>query len=175
MTDVFDEVAAVADAVLFEGYLLYPYRASAQKNRLRWQFGVLTPAVDASEPSRNRTECLLEPGRDGGRRLERLPDSGGQVGAARLGEGAFDQRLRIVVCARRAADENHARLDVAAAFGARIVEPELRDAVCNALRQRLHLAGMLTDDRRNQRCLVVARADVAGAAIRSLTEGTSFS
>ena len=38
-----DEVAAVADAVLFEGYLLYPYRASAQKNRLRWQFGVLTP------------------------------------------------------------------------------------------------------------------------------------
>ena len=39
-----DEVAAVADAVLFEGYLLYPYRASAQKNQLRWQFGVLTPA-----------------------------------------------------------------------------------------------------------------------------------
>ena len=38
-----DAVGAVADAVLFEGYLLYPYRASAQKNRLRWQFGVLTP------------------------------------------------------------------------------------------------------------------------------------
>ena len=60
-TDVLDEVAAVADAVLFEGYLLYPYRASAQKNRLRWQFGVLTPAADASEPTRSRTECLLEP------------------------------------------------------------------------------------------------------------------
>ncbi|MGD9528325.1 hypothetical protein [Pseudonocardia sp.] len=59
---VFDEVAAVADAVLFEGYLLYPYRASAQKNVLRWQFGVLTPDDDPSEPSRNRTECLLEPG-----------------------------------------------------------------------------------------------------------------
>jgi hypothetical protein len=67
--DVFDEVAAVADAVLFEGYLLYPYRASAQKNRLRWQFGVLTPAADPSEPSSNRTECLLEPGRDGTGRL----------------------------------------------------------------------------------------------------------
>ena len=60
-TDVLDEVAAVADAVLFEGYLLYPYRASAQKNRLRWQFGVLTPDGDGTEPSRNRTECLLEP------------------------------------------------------------------------------------------------------------------
>ncbi len=57
----FDEVAAVADAVLFEGYLLYPYRASAQKNRLRWQFGVLTPESDGTEPTRNRTETLLEP------------------------------------------------------------------------------------------------------------------
>jgi hydrogenase maturation protease len=61
MGDVLDEVAAVADAVLFEGYLLYPYRASAQKNRLRWQFGVLTPDDDGSEPTRNRTECLFEP------------------------------------------------------------------------------------------------------------------
>jgi hypothetical protein len=55
-----DEVAAVADAVLFEGYLLYPYRASAQKNRLRWQFGVLTPPGFADEPDRSRTEVLLE-------------------------------------------------------------------------------------------------------------------
>ena len=59
--DPLDAVAAVADAVLFEGYLLYPYRASAQKNRLRWQFGVLTPDPDGTEPSRSRTECLLEP------------------------------------------------------------------------------------------------------------------
>jgi hypothetical protein len=66
---VLDQVAAVADAVLFEGYLLYPYRASAQKNRLRWQFGVLTPADDDTEPTRNRTECLLEPGCDGGTQL----------------------------------------------------------------------------------------------------------
>lgn len=61
MPDVLDEVSAVADAVLFEGYLLYPYRASAQKNRLRWQFGVLTPDGDDTEPTRNRTECLYEP------------------------------------------------------------------------------------------------------------------
>jgi hypothetical protein len=62
--DPLDAVAAVADAVLFEGYLLYPYRASAQKNALRWQFGVLVPS-DASErlaePARSRTELLLEP------------------------------------------------------------------------------------------------------------------
>ena len=35
--------AAVADAVLYEGYVLYPYRASAPKNQVRWQFGVLAP------------------------------------------------------------------------------------------------------------------------------------
>ncbi|GAB2813744.1 hypothetical protein [Lentzea nigeriaca] len=34
---------AIADAVLYEGYLLYPYRASATKNQLRWQWGVLMP------------------------------------------------------------------------------------------------------------------------------------
>ncbi|MBX6381573.1 MAG: hypothetical protein IRZ07_01170 [Microbispora sp.] len=50
----------VADAVLYEGYLLYPYRASAAKNRMRWQFGVLVPPDYPGEPSRSVTECLLE-------------------------------------------------------------------------------------------------------------------
>ncbi|MCE5291242.1 MAG: hypothetical protein LLG14_18670 [Nocardiaceae bacterium] len=36
-------VRAVADAVLYEGYLLYPYRGNATKNQARWQFGVLGP------------------------------------------------------------------------------------------------------------------------------------
>ena len=54
---------AVADAVLYEGYLLYPYRASAAKNRSRWQFGVLGPPAAASpafaEDSRMVMRCLL--------------------------------------------------------------------------------------------------------------------
>lgn len=65
-TDRFAVARAVADAVLYEGYVLYPYRASARKNQLRWQFGVLVPpafsAVDGSERSAVRTECLLAPG-----------------------------------------------------------------------------------------------------------------
>jgi hypothetical protein len=56
----------VADAILYEGYLLYPYRKSSQKNQARFQFGVLMPpayhAVDPHEPSASRTECLLECG-----------------------------------------------------------------------------------------------------------------
>jgi hypothetical protein len=39
----FERARAIADAVLMEGYALYPYRASAPKNRYRWTFGVLAP------------------------------------------------------------------------------------------------------------------------------------
>ncbi|MFI1158967.1 hypothetical protein [Streptomyces sioyaensis] len=62
--DPFATARQVADAVLFEGYVLYPYRASAAKNRLRWQFGVLVPpawGTDSAEHSFQRTECLMEP------------------------------------------------------------------------------------------------------------------
>ena len=57
-----DDVRQVADAVLYEGYLLYPYRASAQKNQQRFQFGVLMPPTyaDPSERSSLQTECVLE-------------------------------------------------------------------------------------------------------------------
>ncbi|MFI5605581.1 hypothetical protein [Amycolatopsis sp. NPDC051903] len=65
VTSVFDRARAVGDAVLYEGYLLYPYRASARKNRVRWQWGVLMPPSYASEDrgeyASARTECLLEP------------------------------------------------------------------------------------------------------------------
>ncbi|HLU57740.1 MAG TPA: hypothetical protein VKZ81_19975 [Pseudonocardia sp.] len=62
----FDPALRVADAVLFEGYVLYPYRASATKNQLRWQFGVLVPPsfTDGGEPTAHQAEVLLEP-RDG--------------------------------------------------------------------------------------------------------------
>src|SRR5215217_3016827 len=61
-----DAVRAVADAVLYEGYLLYPYRASSRKNQSRWQFGVLGPPGAAErglgEESSMATQCLLGAG-----------------------------------------------------------------------------------------------------------------
>ncbi|HLI38507.1 MAG TPA: hypothetical protein VKV80_14375 [Streptosporangiaceae bacterium] len=61
-----DQARKVADAILYEGYLLYPYRASARKNQSRFQFGVLMPpayrAVDDSEAPACQTECLAECG-----------------------------------------------------------------------------------------------------------------
>jgi len=61
MTGPFAGVRAVADAVLYEGYLLYPYRASAQKNRSRWQFGVLMPDgyADPSERAYLQAEMVV--------------------------------------------------------------------------------------------------------------------
>jgi hypothetical protein len=58
-----DLARTVADVVLFEGYLLYPYRASSDKNRVRWQFGVLGPPGAAEsgtgeEPGMS-VQCLL--------------------------------------------------------------------------------------------------------------------
>jgi hypothetical protein len=54
----------VADAILYEGYLLYPYRGSAQKNQMRFQFGALMPPgyteAEPSERSAFQTECLAE-------------------------------------------------------------------------------------------------------------------
>jgi hypothetical protein len=49
MTSSWDRARAVADAVLYEGYLLYPYRGTSSKNQSRWQFGVLgTPGAAES-------------------------------------------------------------------------------------------------------------------------------
>lgn len=58
-------VREIADAVLYEGYLLYPYRASSAKNQSRWQFGVLGPpqasAASFSEDPGMAMQCLLRP------------------------------------------------------------------------------------------------------------------
>jgi len=59
----------IARTLLYEGYILYPYRASALKNRHRWTFGGLMPQSYA-EASGNterwflHTECLIQGGGD---------------------------------------------------------------------------------------------------------------
>jgi hypothetical protein len=55
-------VESVARAVLYEGYLLYPYRPSAIKNRQRFNFGVVYPqsyGLVHNEPWGMQTECLV--------------------------------------------------------------------------------------------------------------------
>ena len=57
-------VDKIANAVLYEGYMLYPYRPSAVKNRQRWNFGVLYPrsyseTQGGTEATSMQTECLM--------------------------------------------------------------------------------------------------------------------
>jgi hypothetical protein len=58
-----DPIRAIADAVLYEGYILWPYRRSALKNQRRFTFGgVYPPAHSAAHPDDRasmRTEVLL--------------------------------------------------------------------------------------------------------------------
>lgn len=66
-------VEKIANAVLYEGYILYPYRASAVKNRQRWNFGALYPqafsvgqgqTVAGVDAWTMQTECLVSATRD---------------------------------------------------------------------------------------------------------------
>ena len=54
----------IARAVLYEGYILYPYRPTSVKNRQRWTFGGIYPrayseAQDGSDACAMQAQCLL--------------------------------------------------------------------------------------------------------------------
>lgn len=59
-----DPVEQIAAAVLYEGYLLWPYRRSAPKNQKRWTFGGVYPkaysqAGNEDDPWLMQTQCLV--------------------------------------------------------------------------------------------------------------------
>ncbi|QHC33200.1 hypothetical protein GR129_02760 [Streptomyces sp. HF10] len=116
----FEQLGAVADAVLYEGYLLYPYRRSSPKNRVRWQFGVLlprgwverfgpvAPGLSGSADSwYQQTECLVRAQNDAVVRLrvrylqmqhKQVEDAGGSpVESLRTADGTthltFDEAI----------------------------------------------------------------------------------
>jgi hypothetical protein len=60
----FESAEKIAAAILYEGYILYPYRPTAIKNRQRWNFGTLYPRIYAEaqnphEPFRLQAECIV--------------------------------------------------------------------------------------------------------------------
>ena len=61
-----DALRAIADAVLYEGYILWPYRRSALKNQRRFQFGGVYPPAHSArhpdDPSAMQTEVLVSAG-----------------------------------------------------------------------------------------------------------------
>ena len=59
-----DPLRQIANAVLYEGYVLWPYRRSATKNQRRWTFGGVYPrahsAAHPDDPWTMQTQCLVE-------------------------------------------------------------------------------------------------------------------
>lgn len=61
-------IQEIANAVLYEGFLLYPYRLSSVKNKHRWSFGVLCPepyGCSHGERESAQAECLVQAGPHG--------------------------------------------------------------------------------------------------------------
>ncbi len=140
-----DPVRKIADAVLYEGYILYPYRASAQKNRSRWQFGVVMApgyaAADPSETSFTRAECVLEhSGQPGVRVLLRFLQVQRRTGdgdspAAESWDEAVEREVEVIA-------------DAAALFGDGVAQEFTveggEDREENMVRRRAPLAGVVT-------------------------------
>jgi hypothetical protein len=140
-----DPVRKIADAVLYEGYILYPYRASAQKNQSRWQFGVVMApgyaAADPSETSFTRAECVLEhSGQPSVRVLLRFLQvqrrtSGGESSAAEIWDEAVEREVETAA-------------DAAALFGDGVTREFTveggEDREEDVVRRREPLAGAIT-------------------------------
>ena len=103
-----DEVRKVADAVLYEGYILYPYRASAAKNHSRWQWGVVMgpgyAAADPSERDFTQTEIVLEHSGHASVRIivrflqvQRRSTEGAEPGPAQTWDEAVEREIEFTV------------------------------------------------------------------------------
>jgi len=87
-------VDTIVNTVLYEGYMLYPYRRSALKNKHRWNFGLVYP--DGLEPCR---------------------DDALTVGLASLRRGAPEERRELFLeKIRRAADRMNRLINDAKTF-----------------------------------------------------------
>jgi hydrogenase maturation protease len=98
-----DDLRRLADAVLYEGYLLWPYRRSALKNQRRWTFGGVFPRGHS----------------------DRHPDDRWQVGAQVLLDGpeeaTVDAELRFLQVVHRQALHAGAPVDELVSGGERVM------------------------------------------------------
>jgi hypothetical protein len=100
-----DRVGRIADAVLYEGYVLWPYRRSAVKNQRRWTFGGVYPQAHSvrhpDDACLMQTQCLARaaPGARLGVRVRFLHVVERRV--ARLGAGGREPVEELIVDGER--------------------------------------------------------------------------
>ncbi|MCW2757512.1 MAG: hypothetical protein JWO46_1258 [Nocardioidaceae bacterium] len=169
----------VADAVLYEGYLLYPYRASSDKNRSRWQFGVLGPvgACDAGvgEAAGMRMQTVVTSPAGGAAAVVHLRFLRSQLRQVLDADGQPVERAVVdgdeLLTWEEAVEHEHVvRLDLAT-LGSRVVEHEVRvdgdvDAASGGVvRHRWPIQAVLT-----ARLTIHGRYAVLGIEVRNTAE-----
>src|SRR5438270_251317 len=92
-----DALEQIAQAVLYEGYVLWPYRRSARKNQQRWTFGGVYPpefveSAAGGDAWRVQTQCLVTGSEPRGEVELRFL----QVVSRRVARGCADGRLEFV-------------------------------------------------------------------------------
>src|SRR5579871_2471330 len=96
------DVEKIAEAVLYEGYLLFPYRRSALKNQQRWTFGGIYPrgycaANGDSDPWLMQSQCLVagDPETTIDIKIRFLQVVDRKVAETGMGERRFVEELRV--------------------------------------------------------------------------------
>ncbi|GAC1396673.1 MAG: hypothetical protein NVS3B17_13710 [Vulcanimicrobiaceae bacterium] len=161
----------IANAVLYEGYLLFPYTAASAKNRVRWQFGVVVPeaylAERTGEHARQQTDVLFEANDSAqievrvrflhveARRVEVARDDEGEtfeavpsLEVAGVTHVTFDEAVECERTLTLDASQIATRVVPLEVAGGRDVEPLYDDGriVGRVVREREDLRGMLTVD-----------------------------
>ena len=157
-----DAAKKIAEAVLYEGYLLWPYRRSARKNQQRWTFGGVYPreysvARGEDDPWIMQTQCLVS-GDEGSTievKIRFLHVVERKVGK-KIGEALqYVDELRIGGERYLAWDEAAEREVAAGRF-------ELSELLASPEKVEIDIAGGST-----QAPLAEAAGEVAGALVRS--------
>ena len=157
-----DAVKKIAEAVLYEGYLLWPYRRSARKNQQRWTFGGVYPreysvARGEDDPWIMQTQCLVSG--DEGSTIEvkiRFLHVVERKAGKKIGEALqYVDELRIGGERYLAWDEAAEREVAAGRF-------ELSELLASPAKVEIDIAGGSTEEP-----LAEASGEVAGALVRS--------
>jgi hypothetical protein len=127
----FGVVEKIADAVLYEGYLLYPYRQSAVKNQQRFNFGVLYPKAycdlqSGAEAWEMRTECLVS----------------GEI----FGEATVDIKVRFLQMVNRSDRQEGVEREVCLSACNLLQTPRLSYFAFDALKGELELNAVKLDE-----------------------------
>ncbi|MFN2449012.1 MAG: hypothetical protein ABR508_04355, partial [Candidatus Baltobacteraceae bacterium] len=170
MSAISPDVKAIADAVLYEGFLLFPYKPSAVKNRMPWQFGVLMPLdyADASEATVMRSQMLTRV-RDGDASVDVLARFLQQTAS-----GPLEHEVPLHAPLREGRTELPFEADVLR--GLLIVEIERDGAYCRitlGLENRAHTHAAANRNEALERALIAGLAPSDGAIQLLLAELTS--